>query len=196
MEAFMRKEKYMYKNDVYKSFKKKTKHHDSKQKNNHSLLTLITKLGITAQKMFKAPVFWIIISLILVILVLPSLIVNPFSKSVHKQIANESQTEQLRIETIDDDLALSVAVMRTESEKVEQIPLETYVSRVVASEMPAEFELEALKAQALAARTFIVNHLLHKDEKKVDGEESDVLDTVQHQVYNNEEELRKTLEAD
>ncbi len=57
---------------------------------------------------------------------------------------------------------------RTESGEIEEVPLEKYVMSVVAAEMPAEFEIEALKAQAIAARTYIVNHLLHQeDEEKI-----------------------------
>ena len=40
--------------------------------------------------------------------------------------------------------------------KVETLPLETYVAGVVASEMPASFPEEALKCQAIAARTYLV----------------------------------------
>lgn len=39
----------------------------------------------------------------------------------------------------------------------EYVPLEEYVVRVVASEMPANFEVEALKAQAVAARSFVAS---------------------------------------
>ena len=40
--------------------------------------------------------------------------------------------------------------------KVKTLPLETYVAGVVASEMPASFPEEALKCQAIAARTYLV----------------------------------------
>lgn len=39
------------------------------------------------------------------------------------------------------------------------LPLEEYVAGVVAAEMPTSFELEALKAQAVIARTFTACHL-------------------------------------
>lgn len=42
---------------------------------------------------------------------------------------------------------------------VEELPLETYLIGVVLSEMPASFELEALKAQAVAARTFALRQM-------------------------------------
>ncbi len=40
--------------------------------------------------------------------------------------------------------------------EVKTLPLETYVAGVVASEMPASFPPEALKCQAIAARTYLV----------------------------------------
>jgi len=42
---------------------------------------------------------------------------------------------------------------------VEIVDLETYVAGVVASEMPSSFPLEAMKAQAVAARTYALYHL-------------------------------------
>ncbi len=42
------------------------------------------------------------------------------------------------------------------SKQIINIGLEDYVKGVVAAEMPASFELEALKAQAVAARTYVV----------------------------------------
>jgi stage II sporulation protein D len=64
-----------------------------------------------------------------------------------------------------------------------ELPLETYVMGVVAAEMPAEFKLEALKAQAIAARTFIVRRLAAKDTSGVPSGEADVTDTISHQVF-------------
>lgn len=43
--------------------------------------------------------------------------------------------------------------------KILYIPLEEYIVGVVAAEMPALFETEALKAQALASRTYAINYL-------------------------------------
>lgn len=43
------------------------------------------------------------------------------------------------------------------------LPLEDYVVGVVAAEMPASFELEALKAQAIAARTYVLQYLETND---------------------------------
>ena len=52
------------------------------------------------------------------------------------------------------------------------------------------FEDEALKAQALTARTYIVKKMLSKDKMGV-PEGAEVTDTQLHQVYQSDEELRK-----
>lgn len=136
----------------------------------------------------KHPLSVLTITMLLVMLILPTLIVVPFSSaSVNdKEEAKQSADEAVYAD-IEEDPSLTVSVMRSKSKQVENVPLETYVLRVVASEMPTDFELEALKAQSLAARTYIVNHLLLDGEKKG----SKVTDTVQHQVYQDDTELRK-----
>ncbi len=80
---------------------------------------------------------------------------------------------------------IEVSVKRSETNEIEKIPLEKYVYSVVASEMPASFELEALKAQAVAARTYVVQHLIQQ------GDENTVItDSTKHQVYKNDDELK------
>src|SRR5690606_39968007 len=63
--------------------------------------------------------------------------------------------------------------------------------------MPADFHLEALKAQALAARTYIVDRLRSGDFSDMEtfGEKArgaHVSDSVLHQAYRTDEQLKKT----
>lgn len=90
---------------------------------------------------------------------------------------------------------IPIKVYRTKTKQVEQLPLERYIEGVVAAEMPAEFQLEALKAQAMAARTYIVRRLQEGDFSDV-PEGAYVLDTVKHQVYLNEEERKEQWKSD
>lgn len=69
-----------------------------------------------------------------------------------------------------------VSVMRSNGQV--DLPLEEYLIGVVASEMPVTFELEALKAQAVAARTFASARGYSVD------------DTTASQVYKDNEQLR------
>ena len=59
-----------------------------------------------------------------------------------------------------------VNVKMTSTGTVKQIPLEQYVLGVVAAEMPDHFANEALKAQAIAARTYVVHKILEAKKKQ------------------------------
>lgn len=50
-----------------------------------------------------------------------------------------------------------VRVYIKNEDRVEQMDTKQYLKEVVAAEMPADFHIEALKAQAVAARTYLVN---------------------------------------
>lgn len=205
----MKKNKYTYKNKIPKQLMKKTtsrsdfdqsNSYGSKRPMQHArkMTPLSQKRPFSqlkrSKRMFmskspsigKLPIVLFMLSLITIILIIPTVIVVPFvNKGEHQgestDIAEIQQEQQLN------DSLFSVAVKRVSAEEVVDVPLETYVARVIASEMPTDFEMEALKAQGLAARTYIVNHLLYQSE----NDSSDVTDTVEHQVYKDEEELRK-----
>ena len=65
---------------------------------------------------------------------------------------------------------------------VNELPLEEYVARVVPSEMPVSYGIEAAKLQAVCARTYAYERILHQ--KTIDGYGSYVDDSVDYQVYN------------
>ncbi|WP_192868243.1 stage II sporulation protein D [Calderihabitans maritimus] len=54
---------------------------------------------------------------------------------------------------------IPVTVKLHDSGKIVTMPLEKYLIGVVAAEMPARFEIEALKAQAVAARTYALKKI-------------------------------------
>lgn len=53
----------------------------------------------------------------------------------------------------------TVSVYLSEEERTEDMNINDYLKCVVAAEMPADFEKEALKAQAVAARTYLYSHI-------------------------------------
>ena len=61
---------------------------------------------------------------------------------------------------------------------IEKIPIEDYVVGVLAGEMPISFQNEAFKAQAVAARTYVMKKMSINF-----NNEYDVVDTVMDQVY-------------
>lgn len=130
---------------------------------------------------------WMIatIALFTLILLIPALVVLAFGEKQEATLPAQLKQAQAR-----DEPTVEVAVYRSKEKKVERLPLEQYVVGVVAAEMPAEFEVEALKAQALTARTYIVKQLMHKQTIEL-PEGANVTDTVMHQVYYNEEQLKQ-----
>ncbi len=80
---------------------------------------------------------------------------------------------------------LVVRVKRVEKDRVDTIPIEEYVVGVLAGEMPIDFEMEALKAQAVASRSYVLKRLSYNKDN-----EYDVVDTVMNQVYLDTEELK------
>lgn len=75
---------------------------------------------------------------------------------------------------------------------INTVDIEKYLLQVVPSEMPMSFGLEALKAQAVAARTYAISDIL-KEKYKKDG--FHIKDTVESQVYNNQVENEIATEA-
>ncbi len=65
---------------------------------------------------------------------------------------------------------------------VNELPLEEYLYSVVPSEMPASYPLEALKAQAICARTYAYGHMLRAGYPQYGAH---VDDSTSYQVYNN-----------
>ncbi len=73
------------------------------------------------------------------------------------------------------------------------LPLEEYLYGVVAGEMPASFETEALKAQAVAARTYTLNR---KKSPNKDHPDADVCSDSAHcKAYLSPEELSQKFAA-
>ncbi len=62
---------------------------------------------------------------------------------------------------------------------IQEIPIETYLVSVLPSEMMSSFALEALKAQAVLARTYALHHITTRDSRR----NFDVDNTVSYQVY-------------
>ena len=75
---------------------------------------------------------------------------------------------------------------------VNDLPFETYLKYVVPSEMPSGYSMEALKAQAVCARTYACKQLQSYDYPDCAAH---VNDSVQYQVYNNTGAADSTSQA-
>ena len=78
----------------------------------------------------------------------------------------------------------TIKVKRNKTNEVITIPLEEYVIGVVAGEMPASFNIEALKAQAVASRTYVLKRQNNNNNYDVD-------DSVSNQVYIDYEQMKE-----
>ena len=71
-----------------------------------------------------------------------------------------------------------IRVKRMENNDIEYLPLEEYIVGVLAGEMPIYFKDEALKAQAVAARSYALKRIEYNK-----NEDYDVVDSIMNQVY-------------
>jgi len=79
-----------------------------------------------------------------------------------------------------------------DEDKIIKLPLEEYLVGVVAAEMPAEFPEEALKAQAVAARTYAVKRLIGGGVANPLHQGADLCDDHRHgQAWLSREELKR-----
>ena len=81
--------------------------------------------------------------------------------------------------------------IKRKSGNIDVMPLEVYLIGVLAGEMPLTFTDEALKAQAIASRTYA----LKKMENNINNT-YDVVDTVQNQVYLDEKYLKNAWKTE
>jgi stage II sporulation protein D len=133
----------------------------------------------------KRYLLFLLVALPILLVVVPAALVYLFSPQTADVAVQHAGTSDNQT----DPNQISIHVYRAEKKVIEKIPLEQYVEGVVSAEMPAEFELEALKAQALAARTYIIRRL---KENRFDDvpEGAHVLDTIKHQAYLDEQQRR------
>lgn len=68
----------------------------------------------------------------------------------------------------------TIKLLHQSSEQIEEVNLDEYLCHVVSAEMPADFELEALKAQAVVARTYTIYKITTNDQKHP---EADICDS-------------------
>ena len=110
------------------------------------------------------------------------LIIIPFLIVTFIHVENKVKVKEIHLRYLSNQV---VRVYRSNYDRVDNVMLEEYVVGVVAGEMPVSFDMEALKAQAVASRSYV----LRKINDNRDGS-YDVVDTVMDQVYNDLEELK------
>lgn len=134
-----------------------------------------------------------VLSIILFTMLISIAVVGIDNNSKNKKAINNSVEEMYKdsnkIKAMYNKEDLEISVYITKKDKTDIMDIEEYVLGVVAAEMPAEFELEALKAQAVAARTYGLAHTeSFGGQKSPKANGANLNDTVQFQAFMHKEE--------
>ena len=90
------------------------------------------------------------------------------------------------------DIDTSIVKVYTSDKVIKEVNLEDYVKGVVSTELPLSFEVEAMKAQGILARTFVLSKMITPC--SIAKEHGGVIcDTVHCQVYKPMEERISTM---
>ena len=120
-----------------------------------------------------------IILFTIILIFIPFFIVN---------ILGINEIEEIELKYINN---INVRVKRLATNEIQIVPLEEYIVGVLAGEMPVYFELEALKAQAVASRSYVLKRLEYNKDS-----EYDVVDSVLNQVYLDDDYLKEAWGKD
>lgn len=107
-----------------------------------------------------------ILLLTFIIILIPFTIVNFFKVDQKEEIKLNYESNTI------------IRVKRMASGKIVGVPFEQYIVGVLAGEMPIYFNLEALKAQAVAARSYALKRMEYNKDN-----DFDVVDSILNQVY-------------
>ena len=90
--------------------------------------------------------------ILLIVVVILSIVAISSSKKETAYFNNEKKDDYTEVK----NEKIKLAIKDTSTGNITNIDLEEYVIGVIAGEMPASFEIEALKAQAIASRTYAI----------------------------------------
>ena len=116
-----------------------------------------------------------LLSFILIIFIIPALLtrrtspVNSNEKISNQEEQNdENQTQTSNQNEYNYSKYGTISLLHKKTGEVEQVNLDGYLCNVVSAEMPANYEIEALKAQAIVARTYTIYKILNKKHDTAD----------------------------
>lgn len=143
------------------------------------------------------------IMVLIITIILPSVIVKTFSFVPRDQVVGQGFDKEVTPSKKDKSNLIKnsdliekksieyISLYNPYTDTVSEIPLEEYVMGVVAAEMPAEFHIEALKAQAIAARTYAMSRMQKFSDGHPEHKLAPLCKAVHCQAYLSMEELRE-----
>ena len=101
---------------------------------------------------------------IFIVFVLPILCTKG-KKEIKEAIQEITKSTETESSNFDYSNFATIKLYHSKTSSVDELPIDTYLYGVVSSEMPATYEKEALKAQAIVARTYTIYQIIHSKRK-------------------------------
>jgi len=145
---------------------------------------------------YKGIILFIII-IFLFLYAIPTLSLYLIEKKFPPKNSKMELVESDDLSISDEDLKRRIVQVYDVNKKVViDIEIEEYIKGVVAGEMPAEFETEALKAQAVAARTYLLYKLKKNTVNPEQHREAPICTGIHCQVYYSRDMLLEKFSQD
>ena len=117
--------------------------------------------------------FVYLFAFLMIFFLLPALLTNRGEVSASVKEENTRKEENLTQENINTEeydykQYGIIKLLHKNTNEVEEVPIDTYLCNVVSAEMPADYEKEALKAQAIVARTYTIYKIQNKKHENAD----------------------------
>lgn len=123
--------------------------------------------------------FLYLIILIQMIFLIPIIFTKKFEVKQTSSNAENSIENNLENNVTENDYDYksysTIKLLHNSSNSVEEVNLDEYLYNVVSAEMPVDFNIEALKAQAIVARTYTIYKLTNNSKKH---ENADICDSA------------------
>ena len=96
--------------------------------------------------------------------------------SLENVLENTANETEVALENYNYEDFNTIKLLHRDTNEIEEINLDEYLCGVVSAEMQADYEIEALKAQAVVARTYTLYKIINA---KPHGEEADICDSFE-----------------
>lgn len=116
-----------------------------------------------------------LVLLMIVLIIFPSIFTKKrTSKAVNnEQTISEKQENTEEIVKYDYSKFATIKLLHTKTNEITELPIDEYLYGVVSGEMPASYEFEAIKAQAIVARTYTLYQIINSKGKHGDADMCD-----------------------
>lgn len=119
-----------------------------------------------------------LMSFIFICFIMPAMLTKKETKTSTYEVTEqnnsqqEPKTENETTSTVNNKYEYTkygtITLLHTSTGETEQVKIDDYLCNVVSAEMPADYEIQALQAQAIVARTYTIYKILNKKHENAD----------------------------